>query len=262
MNDKEQLLEKINECRFDEGITTEDTMLIRGYISFYKKTQDITILEKIKSYMTERMTSDPLEQVKLGYVLSFLLEETNEDIYKEAIQHLIDQVLKENREDGILKHKDGSVFTAQEAYDLFPVYAWYETNFNKKEHYIDILNQLRYLNTQILVQNQAKPSERHLFMMTLADTITNMSEEIFEYYAQLQGWLKEAVHKEIQNDSKESVQMAYIIRKGCESKALLPEKYNEIGKRMLLKAAEQLLTQDDLPKNELGILLMTYALTV
>ena len=262
MNDNEQLLEKINECRFDEGITTEDTMLIRGYISFYKKTQDITILEKIKSYMKERMTSDPLEQMKLGYVLSFLLEETNEVTYKKAIQHLMDHVLRENREDGILKHNDGTVYTAQQAYDLYPVYAWYETNYNKKENYIDIMNQLRYLNTQILLQKQAETSDQYLFMMTLADTITNMSEEIFEYYAQLQGWLKEAVHKEIQNDNKVSIQMAYIIRKGCESKALLPEKYDEIGKRMLWNAADQLLTQDIIAKKELGILLMTYALTV
>lgn len=228
----------------------------------YKKNQDAQFFKKIKSYTDERMNGYYADLMKLSRALRFLFEETKDEAYKEVISRLITYIVTAKRENGILIHENGTMYTAQEAFDLMPVYAWYETHYNKKEHYIDIMNQLRYLNDQMLVKNKAELYDRCTFMMALADTAVNMSEEIYEYYAQIKEWLKKAVHKKIYVVNSDCLRVAYSILKGCESRALLPEKYEEIGLKMIHEAADKLLAQESVEKKELGILLMTYALTI
>lgn len=260
MNLEQQLRMAIENCKFEQGITSKDCMLINGCASFYTKTKDSNILNNIVRFVEERMSADGAELMKLGHALRFLYEETKEEKYKDSIAKIIDYIQTAKRENGILVHEDNTMLTAMEAFDLMPVYAWYETNFNKKEHYIDIMNQLTYLNDQMLVKNTIELNDRCTFMMALADTAVSMSEEIYEYYAQIKSWLKEAVHNKLHVVNNDCLRVAYSIRKGCECKALLPEKYEEIGLNMFEQAAEKLLSSESIDKAELGILLMTYAL--
>ncbi len=260
MNLEHELQKIVNEYTFHDGITQEDSMFINGCIGLYRKNNNPEILKKIEKYMEVRISADSADLCKLGNALRFLFEKTQKDCYMTAIKKIMAYIMNAKNIDGILVHEDGSMITAIEAYELIPVYAWYETNYNKKEHYIDIINQLRYLLDQMLIKNTVELYDRCTFMMTLADTITCMSEEIYEYYAQIKTWLKDAVHRKLPVVNSDCLRVAYSILKGCKSKALLPEKYEKIGKEMFYQATDKLLANQGEDKEGLGILLMTYAL--
>ncbi len=260
MNLEQQLQKKVNEYIFHDGITVEDSMFINGCIGLYSKNSNPEILSKVEKYMEVRISADSADLCKLCNALRFLFEKTHKDCYMTAIKKIMAYIMSAKNIDGMVVHEDGSMITAIEAYEIMPFYTWYETNFNKKEHYIDIMNQLRYLVDQMLIKNTIELYDRRTFMMTLADTITCMSEEIYEYYAQIKTWLKDAVHKKLPVANSDCLRVAYSILKGCKSKALLPEKYEKIGKEMFYKAADKLLANQGEDKEELGILLMTYAL--
>ncbi|MDD5936781.1 MAG: hypothetical protein PUC65_14655 [Clostridiales bacterium] len=260
MNLEQQLQKIVEEYTFSDGITSVDSMFVNGCIGLYKKHSEPMVFQKIMEYVKDRLSAKVCDLIKIGSSLRFLFEETKEVCYQEAIEKIMAYVAKANRKDGILVHEDGTMYTAIEAYELMPLYAWYETNFNKKEHYIDIMNQLRYWNDQMLIKNTIELYDRCTFMMALADTATSMSEEIYEYYTQIKTWLKDAVHKKLHVVNSDCLRVAYSVLKGCESKALLPEKYEQTGKKMFAKAADRLLTAPVEDKEELGILLMTYAL--
>lgn len=97
-----------------------------------------------------------------------------------------------------------------------------------KANYADIVKWFREqgdLNTEQLV--------------LLADTIGEMSEEIFEHYQALCDILKQQLQKlrticaekdcqELFPDSSERNQLVYVLVKACEEKAVLAEKYTEL----------------------------------
>lgn len=260
MNNQEQLFDLLNNCSLSTPMTKKDSMFINGCIEFYKVTKDVRLFTMIRSYVDENLGLQPTESIGLLRAYRFLMENTKEEVYQKKIQEIMQQVIAAKRENGILFHEDGSMLTACEAYELFPVYAWYETHYNKKEHYLDIMNQLRFLNDQILVKNRIELYERCTFMMALSDTILEMSEEIYEYYALLKNWLKESVHKKLDVVNSDCLRVAYSVLRGCESKALLPEKYEATGRMMLEKAWQKLVAESSSDKEEVGILLMTSTL--
>lgn len=260
MNLEQQLQKKVKEYTFHDGITEEDSMFLNGCIGLYNKNCDAEILKKIEEYTEARICADGVDLVKLGNTLRFLYEKTQKDCYMAAIEKIMAYIMNAKSIDGILEHEDGSMITPMEAYEILPVYAWYETNFNRKERYIDIMKQIRYFNDQMLIKKTIELYDQCTFMMALADTITCMSEEIYEYYAQIKSWLKDAVHKKLPVVNSDCLRLAYSILKGCKSKALLSEKYEKIGKEMFYQAADKLLANKGEDKEELGILLMTYAL--
>jgi hypothetical protein len=111
--------------------------------------------------------------------------------------------------------------------------------------------------------------QSNLFLMVLADTALSMSEEIYEYYNQIKTWLKEGVHKVLKNGTKtnsnpveeNSIELAYAILRGCQSKALLPEKYEEIGKKIVEHKADSLFSQsNEVSLAQLGSFMLAYAM--
>lgn len=76
---------------------------------------------------------------------------------------------------------------------VFPLYAAYETNVNKKSGYPDIMAQMRTLETRI--ETEFTQENAVLYVRMLIDTISVMSPEIYEYYRELADLFKNMVKK-------------------------------------------------------------------
>jgi hypothetical protein len=220
----------------------------------YQKTQNCRFKDIVYDYVNRHNQVEGMQGFVLLKALSFLYEETREERYISKISELIHLLIDSNRKSGRLVPADRANYSSYEIYCFMPTYAWYETNYNKKQHYIDIMEQLSYLNT-------IEFSQRNLFLMTLADTTLSISEEIYEYYALIKAWLKEGVHRTLVMDEGDSIEKAYVILKGCQSKALLPEKYEEIGKSMVREKAASLCDiEKEVRTADLGVFMMAYAM--
>ncbi|MDE7223008.1 MAG: hypothetical protein K2O34_04410 [Acetatifactor sp.] len=84
---------------------------------------------------------------------------------------------------------------------LYPVYAAYETECNKKEGYPDILLQMRIMNQRL--QEQYNRLEAALYMDMSLRTLMYMSQEIYECYRELMDLYKENVRRFIREFYKE-----------------------------------------------------------
>lgn len=140
--------------------------------------------------------------------------------------------------DGVfdLSGVDGNIYQA--AGKVYPVYAAFETEHNKKEGYPDILEQIRKLaqklNEDYTFENAAS------FAEALIETIDRMSPEIYEYYRELIEMFRSVVKKSIgeyyhaenpQSGSFQKVspeaekQFRGAVKKACGMDVLLAEKY-------------------------------------
>lgn len=80
------------------------------------------------------------------------------------------------RADGLFILSDGF----RTACELYPLYAAYETEQNKKEGYPDILAQLQLLREELAEKDTLE--NEVLFLRTLLGTIDNISPQVYEYY--------------------------------------------------------------------------------
>lgn len=78
---------------------------------------------------------------------------------------------------------------------VFPLYASYETNINKKAGYPDIMAQMRTLEKRI--ETEFTQENAALYVKMLIDTISVMSPEIYEYYRELADLFRNMVKKVI-----------------------------------------------------------------
>lgn len=123
---------------------------------------------------------------------------------------------------------------------VYPVYAAYETECNKKEGYPDLLNQMRVINKKY-GEEAADLSKAARFLDLFIHTIDNVSPQLYEYYRELADIFKtrlgEAIrtyyHEGSFDDEKceepeEAERMIrQAIRRACENYVLLGEKYQE-----------------------------------
>ena len=79
---------------------------------------------------------------------------------------------------------------------LYPVYAAYETECNKKEGYPDILMQMRVMDKRL--QEQYGKLEAAVYMDMALRTLMHMSQEIYECYRELMDLYKKNVRCFIQ----------------------------------------------------------------
>ncbi len=78
---------------------------------------------------------------------------------------------------------------------VYPVYAYYETEYNKKENYPDLLKQMEALDAK---QKEAASMETTaLFLDALIHTIDNVTPQLYEYYIELADLFKAAVKEVI-----------------------------------------------------------------
>ena len=175
--------------------------MIRGKIEEYKVTKNKSILEEIKA-------SEDNKAVAFLYTV----EEEN---YKEALTKAAKEIAVTERDEDGLFCKEGAD-QEQLLFDIMPVYALYETRLNKKENYIDLVQQCK---------NAVKkyPGSNKIFTM-LAEVLEYMSEEIYEQYRTVQRLLWEQYVAVSAHMTEETV---YALAKACYYKAFLLEKYEK-----------------------------------
>lgn len=131
---------------------------------------------------------------------------------------------------------DGDCFEA--ARWVYPVYAYYETEYNKKENYPDLLKQMEVLDGKQKEAGVMGTTARYLD--ALIRTIDNVTPQLYEYYIELVDLFKAAV-KEVIADyykdgrftdgSAEEAEAEKMIRGAIahagETYVLLAEKYED-----------------------------------
>ncbi len=210
----------------------EDGCVLMGVILLYQITGEADYKEFIIRYMRKFINKDGsinyyskehynIDCINTGKILFFLYEETKEEKYRMAIEVLMDQLRSQPRtECGSFWHK--MIYPNQiwldGLYMALPFYMEYETKFNGKKNYKDIINQFK--NARRYLYNEEKKLYYHgydeariqywadkqtglsgnfwlramgWYMMALTDTMEKMSEEIFEAYKTLEMLFKECV---------------------------------------------------------------------
>lgn len=130
----------------------------------------------------------------------FALERTGNEKYRQKIEALIEQ--------------------NDQTLAAMPFVTAYETAYRKKEHYNEIVARFR---------------EREQFtgsdLVSLIETINQMSEEIYEYYRELRDLFKTVVKEKIKDlpDSSEILEIGYSVLRACNMGVLQTEKYGRFG---------------------------------
>lgn len=211
----------------------EDGCVLIGSMLLYQVTGDKSYKEFIIRYMEDFVNSDGsintfekekynIDSINSGKLLFFLYEETKDEKYRKAIETVMDQLRSHPRTKcGNFWHK--KIYPNQiwldGLYMAQPFYMEYETKFNKKENYNDIIHQFE--NVRKYLYNEEKALYYHAYdeariqfwadketglspnfwlrsmgwyLMALVDTADEISKEIFEHYSTLANLFKEAVH--------------------------------------------------------------------
>ncbi len=130
----------------------------------------------------------------------FALKQTGQELYRQKIEALI-------------REKEWTL-------DFLPFVTAYETSFNRKEHYNEIVAYFRKKNGFTGTD-----------LVALIETISQMSEEIYEYYRELRDLFKTVIRGKINYlpDSPEKLETGYSILKACNMGVLQKEKYSGYG---------------------------------
>lgn len=115
----------------------------------------------------------------------------------------------------------------------YPVYCAYETVCNKKEGYLDLMDQMRVWRSAIDAKNDLAASAS--FLQILIATIEQMSPEIYEYYRELVDMFREDVKKVLSlyykdggfADQAAAAKISDAIKRACAQQVLLAEKYEQ-----------------------------------
>lgn len=180
--------------------------MIRAKIEEYKVTKDSKIVEEIKAVATENKKA-----------LAFLFT-VDREAYKDALTEAVKEITTLERDEEGLFTATG-ISQEELLLDVMPVYTLFETRLNKKENYIDLVDQCKKAVKKY-------PGSKKIFMM-LAEVLEYFSEEIYEHYKTIQTLLWEQ-YVAVSADMTEEV--AYALAKGCFYKAFLLEKYEDVLK--------------------------------
>lgn len=221
----------------------EDGCVLVGCQQLYEATGDEKYRKFILDYLAPFIEEDgtinnfPAEKYSIdsfncSKILFFAYKETKDEKYKKAIDYSIHWLMKQPRtSDGNFIHK--AVYPAQVwldgLYMAQPFYMQYETVFNKKENYNDILSQFRNVRKYMFDNNKKlyyhgydsdkiqswADKETGLsanfwlrsigwYLIALIDTIDNMSQEMYEHYRELCDIFREAIDGILSYRDKES----------------------------------------------------------
>ncbi len=230
----------------------EDGLILSGCVQMYKATGEEMYKEFILKYMDYFINEDGtinrfekekynIDSINAGKVLFFLYTETKKEKYYKAIETLVDQ-LKDHPRTGCNNFWHKKIYPNQiwldGLYMAQPFYMQYETEFNKKENYNDILNQFN--NVRKYIFNEEKQLYYHAYdeakvqlwadpvtglsqnfwlrsmgwyLMALIDTIDVISDEIFEHYYRLRELFKEATKGILKYQDKQTKLFYQVIDK-------------------------------------------------
>lgn len=230
----------------------EDGCVLRGAYLLYKATKDNFYIEFIKNYIDQYITQDGsikrydkehfnIDSINTGKILLYLYEETQDEKYKKATYVLMNQLREQPRTKcNSFWHK--KIYPNQiwldGLYMAQPFYMAFETKFNNKKNYHDIINQFN--NVKLYLYNKEKKLYYHgydeskiqpwadkergvsknfwlramgWYLMAIVDTMDEMSEEIFELYKNLEFLFKEGIKGILQYQDQESKLFYQIIDK-------------------------------------------------
>lgn len=209
----------------------EDGCVLMGCQQLYFATGEEKYLDFILGYLDPLIDADGtvtnyelgkhnIDGFNAGKVLFLAYDKTNNEKYRKAIGFLAEQLMEQPRtNEGNFFHK--AIYPDQVwldgLYMAQPFYMEYETKYNNKENYNDILNQFR--NVRKYMYDPGKKLYYHgydaakvqpwadkttglspnfwlrsmgWYLMALIDVIDNMSEEIYEQYREYCDLFKEA----------------------------------------------------------------------
>lgn len=140
-------------------------------------------------------------------------------------------------EDGIFDLSSMGENPYKAALEVYPVYAAFETNENKKEGYPDIMAQMRLWNQKVKAEFTFENAANYVAM--LYSTIENISPEIYENYKELVDMFREAVKTVLSENYCEECEsfqaevagtdalevFCATVRKACKAYLLIEEKY-------------------------------------
>ena len=210
----------------------EDGCILNGCRLMYAVTGEKRYIDFIISYLNPLINDDGtianyetgkhnIDSFNAGKALFAAYDETHEERFRRAIDFLIEQLHQQPRiPAGSFWHK--GIYENQVwldgLYMAQPFYMEYETRFNKKENYNDILTQFRNVRKFLYDKNKhlyyhgyddakiqpwadkqtGKSSNFWLrsmgwLLMALTDVIGAMSKEIYEQYREYCDLLKEAL---------------------------------------------------------------------
>lgn len=250
-------------CGCRDGFEGADSMVLLGAAQLWEAGQDEKYLAFLEGCLRQCVEEDGscrikgekepgLETMGLGRILFFMLDKTGEEKYRRAIDHLMEILEKQPRDKNGSFVSSGSNAGQIRPEDLFavqPFYMEYETRFNRKERYGDIIGQ--FDNAQKLMYNK----EQGLYLAALVDTMAGMSIQIFEQYKRLESIFKQVLggmlkHRDEESgifyrtaeegevsekspDVSGSLLTAYAVLKACMMGILIREKYEHFGVEIL-----------------------------
>lgn len=150
--------------------------------------------------------------------------------------------------------------SVEEAFKVLPAFMKQDTEKGKKENYNAIRDHFKAVDEKFYNEHQEVwLPKAGLYLLSLIDTMSVMSQEIFEHYKYFEGLYKKTVKAVLAYYNEEtgmfpekldapvsaenaldmagSFLMSCAILKGCRMKALLSEKYLGIGKTIYETAA-------------------------
>lgn len=176
--------------------------------------------------------------------------------------------------------------SAEEAYKVLPAWMKQDTEEGKKENYNAIRDHFKAIDEEFYKEKQERNTAKAgLYLLSLIDTMSVMSQEIFEHYKYLeslykkvlksvlayyheeQGMYAEQADEEVSEDNPLDMAATFMIScailKGCRMKAILSEKYMGIGKALYEMAAAMAAEEEitDMPM-EMKLAYEEYRLTV
>ncbi|NLM13351.1 MAG: glycosyl hydrolase family 88 [Epulopiscium sp.] len=210
----------------------EDGIVLLGAQYLYEATKEPFYKQVIINFMERYIDEDGniryydpteynVDKLTNGRALFFLYRETKNEKYKKALDVLMNQIKSHPRTSfGSFWHK--KIYPYQVwldgLYMAMPLYLEYETLFNNKENYNDIIAQFKHCRQYLF--NEEKKLYYHAYdekkvqiwadketglspnfwlrsvgwlLMALVDCCDIISEEAFEHYKTLEGMFKEAI---------------------------------------------------------------------
>ncbi|MCM1385864.1 MAG: glycoside hydrolase family 88 protein [Bacillus sp. (in: Bacteria)] len=225
------------------------------YFSFIKSSMEELLAQDgaLKSYPAE---TGNIEGISCGRILYFLYDKTKEDKYRKAVDNVMDRLRDCPRcECGnfLYQTKEADESWLDVLYMTQPFYMEYETTYDKKEKYNDIINQFK--NVRGFLYNKKEEftgsgfslKSVGAYLAALIDTMDNMSFEIYEQYRTLQDAFKLTLKSMLPCQDKDSklfslsngadaagnAMMSYAVMKACRMGIVLKEKYADSAMKMI-----------------------------
>ena len=195
----EKRADKVMECRNE----TLKPYQLMGAVQMYEATGDEAFKEFVMTHLSrDKATEGTAESLPVQDYLAYIFAygQTGDEEYRRKME--------------------SAIHSKEWTLDFMPFVTAYETKYKRKEHYNEIAAMFR-----------GKESFTGNELIALIETISQMSEEIYEYYRELRDLFKDIVKKKMKKlpDSSEILEIGYSILKACNTGVLQKEKYSNFG---------------------------------